>query len=170
MFRLLSAPHLAKWSATLTQCSCQQSRSFQYNRPKPALRKLLVANRGEIACRVLVTARRLGIPTVAVFSEADRHAKFVGLADEAFCIGPPPARESYLRSDVILDVARRTAADAIHPGACCSVFHACPCHHNIDKRSSSRLRSPCACSLCQHHLHAGPLAPTSLLHSCIAAR
>jgi 3-methylcrotonyl-CoA carboxylase alpha subunit len=65
---------------------------------------------------VLVTARRLGIPTVAVFSEADRQAKFVGLADEAFCIGPPPARESYLRGDVILNVAKKTGADAIHPG------------------------------------------------------
>lgn len=72
--------------------------------------------RGEIACRVLVTARRLGIPSVAVFSEADRAAKFVGLADEAFCIGPAAARESYLRGDVILDVAKKAGVDAIHPG------------------------------------------------------
>ncbi|WIA19437.1 hypothetical protein OEZ85_004054 [Tetradesmus obliquus] len=119
MFRLLSASHLAKWSLVLTQHSSQalsQGRSLHHGRPRPALRKLLVANRGEIACRVLTTARRLGIPTVAVFSEADRQAKFVALADEAFCIGPPPARESYLRGDVILGVAKKTGADAIHPG------------------------------------------------------
>jgi hypothetical protein len=72
--------------------------------------------RGEIACRVLTTARRLGIPTVAIFSEADRDAKFVRLADEAYCIGPPPARDSYLRGDVILQVAQEAGVDAIHPG------------------------------------------------------
>ena len=68
------------------------------------IRKLLVANRGEIACRVMTTARRLGIPTVTVFSEADRAALHARMADEAFCIGPAAARDSYLRMDRILDV------------------------------------------------------------------
>lgn len=71
---------------------------------RPAIEKLLVANRGEIAARVMTTAKRLGIPTVAVFSDADRHAKHVAAADEAYCIGPPAARESYLRIDRILEV------------------------------------------------------------------
>ena len=80
------------------------------------LHKLLIANRGEIAVRVIRTARRMGIATVAVFSEADRNALHARVADEAHFIGAAPARESYLRADVILDVARRCGADAIHPG------------------------------------------------------
>ncbi|WP_426954492.1 acetyl/propionyl/methylcrotonyl-CoA carboxylase subunit alpha [Muricoccus radiodurans] len=79
-------------------------------------RKILIANRGEIACRVIATARRLGIATVAVYSEADAAARHVERADEAYPIGPPPARESYLRADRILDAARRSGAQAIHPG------------------------------------------------------
>jgi 3-methylcrotonyl-CoA carboxylase alpha subunit len=79
-------------------------------------RKILIANRGEIACRVVRTAKRLGIATVAVYSEADAGALHTRLADEAWPIGPPPARESYLVIDRILDAVRRSGAEAIHPG------------------------------------------------------
>jgi urea carboxylase len=79
-------------------------------------KKVLIANRGEIACRVIRTLRRLGIASVAVYSEADRHAMHVELADEAVCIGPSPARESYLNAARILAVARETGAEAVHPG------------------------------------------------------
>ena len=79
-------------------------------------KKILIANRGEIACRVIKTARGMGIATVAVYSEADAEARHVRLADEAVLIGPAAARESYLVADRILDVAKRTGAEAIHPG------------------------------------------------------
>ena len=78
--------------------------------------KILIANRGEIACRVIRTARRMGIHTIAVFSDADRGALHVELADEAHPIGPAPSRESYLSSDRVLEAARRSGAQAIHPG------------------------------------------------------
>jgi 3-methylcrotonyl-CoA carboxylase alpha subunit len=79
-------------------------------------RKILIANRGEIACRVIATARRLGIATVAVYSEADAGARHTRLTDEAWPIGPAPARQSYLVAEKILNVARRSGAEAIHPG------------------------------------------------------
>lgn len=82
----------------------------------PQIKKILVANRGEIALRVMRTAREMGIATVAVYSEADREALHVRYADEAVCIGPPPSSESYLRGDKIIEVAQRLGADAIHPG------------------------------------------------------
>ncbi|CAN6334909.1 unnamed protein product, partial [Urochloa humidicola] len=80
------------------------------------IEKVLVANRGEIACRVMRTARRLGVATVAVYSDADAKALHVRAADEAVRIGPPPARESYLNARAIIDAAHRTGAQAIHPG------------------------------------------------------
>ena len=78
--------------------------------------KILIANRGEIACRVIATAKRMGIATVAVYSEADRNARHVALADEAVHIGPAASRESYLKADVVIAAAKSTGAQAIHPG------------------------------------------------------
>lgn len=78
--------------------------------------RILIANRGEIACRVITTARRLGVATVAVYSDADANARHVAMADEAVRIGSAPAAESYLRGDAIVEAAKRTQAQAIHPG------------------------------------------------------
>ena len=80
------------------------------------MKKILVANRGEIAIRVMRSAREMGIKTVAVFSEADRNAMHVRYADEAVCIGPPPSSQSYLQMETIIKAAKSTGADAIHPG------------------------------------------------------
>lgn len=80
------------------------------------IKKVLIANRGEIACRVIDTCRRLGIATVAVYSDADRHARHVALADEAFRLGPAEARLSYLDTERLLAVAKASGTDAIHPG------------------------------------------------------
>ena len=79
-------------------------------------KKILIANRGEIACRVMKTAKKMGIKTVAIFSEADKEARHVQMADEAVCIGPAPSRESYLVMDRIIQACKDTGAEAVHPG------------------------------------------------------
>ena len=79
-------------------------------------KKILIANRGEIACRVIATAKKMGIVTVAVYSDADKDARFVQLADEAVRLGPPPSRESYLLADKIIEACKQTGAEAVHPG------------------------------------------------------
>ncbi len=79
-------------------------------------KKILIANRGEIACRVIKTARKMGIKTVAVYSEADKDALFVEMADEAVCIGPAASKESYLVADKIIAACKQTGAEAVHPG------------------------------------------------------
>ena len=81
-----------------------------------SFKKILIANRGEIAVRVIRTCQKLGIKTVAVYSEADRFSKHIRLADEAFCLGPGPSADSYLRADKIIDICKKHEVDAIHPG------------------------------------------------------
>ncbi|KAK7127190.1 hypothetical protein R3I94_018392 [Phoxinus phoxinus] len=80
------------------------------------IEKVLIANRGEIACRVMRTARKMGVRSVAVYSDADREAMHVAMADEAYHIGPAASQQSYLCMDKILDVAKRSCAQAVHPG------------------------------------------------------
>jgi propionyl-CoA carboxylase alpha chain len=90
---------------------------MHHNQPTPhPIHRVLVANRGEIACRILRTCRAMGLGTVAVYSDADAHAPHLELADLAVRLGPPPARESYLDIPALLEAARATGADAIHPG------------------------------------------------------
>jgi propionyl-CoA carboxylase alpha chain len=79
-------------------------------------KKILIANRGEIACRVIKTAQKMGIQTVAIYSDADAQALHVQMADEAVHIGPPPANESYIVIDKVMEAIRKTGAEAVHPG------------------------------------------------------
>ncbi|KAK4879396.1 hypothetical protein RN001_007542 [Aquatica leii] len=90
--------------------------SHRYNSTNKRINKLLIANRGEIACRVIRTAKRLGVKTVAVYSSADKNAKHVYMADDAHYIGPPSSQESYLRGDKIIDIVKKTKCQAVHPG------------------------------------------------------
>src|SRR6185312_15919753 len=102
----------------------QEYRLYRNSRPihswgvrkRPMFKKILIANRGEIAVRIMATCREMGIATVAVYSEADRAARHVRDADEAYAIGQAPATQSYLRGDRIIEVAQQSGAEAIHPG------------------------------------------------------
>ena len=138
-------------------------------RQPPQFRRLLVANRGEIAVRVLRTAQEHGIETVAVYSEADRNSLHVRLADRAVCTGPPPPAESYLRIERILEVAEQLGCDAIHPGygflAENSRFAAACTDVGVTFIGPSDLRSPAinqhrgeAASLLSHAYFLGMLA------------
>lgn len=111
------------------------------------IEKVLVANRGEIACRVMRTARRLGVATVAVYSDADRGALHVRAADEAVRIGPPPARQSYLNAGAIIDAALRTGAQVRLPPTPLSTRR-CLAHYFPTSLSASRVACA-AVSLCQ---------------------
>ncbi|WVQ63299.1 acetyl-CoA carboxylase, biotin carboxylase subunit [Kwoniella botswanensis] len=113
LYRQLSSLHSTNLSSSSTHTSNLVNNTSIV---KPHFRKILIANRGEIACRIIRTARKLGVKTVAVFSEADKGCIHVQMADEAYCIGPAPSSESYLNIDKILAVAKATGAEAIHPG------------------------------------------------------
>lgn len=89
---------------------------YDVDRSEKMISKVLIANRGEIAARVIRTCKKMGIETVAVYSEADEHAPFVKMADESYLIGPSRVNESYLHVDKILSIATQSGADAIHPG------------------------------------------------------
>ena len=80
------------------------------------IKKILIANRGEIAVRIISSAKEMGIKTVAVYSDFDKYSLYTRLADEAYHIGPPPAKESYLLADKIIEIAKMSGADAIHAG------------------------------------------------------
>ena len=79
-------------------------------------KKILIANRGEIACRVIKSARKMGIASVAIYSDADKQALHVQMADEAIHIGPPPANQSYIVIDKVMEAVRQSGAEAVHPG------------------------------------------------------
>src|SRR3979411_1240011 len=97
----------------MPDCGLDPAANLQVN--KHMFKRILIANRGEIACRVIKTARRMGIQTVAVYSAADRDALHVDMADDAVLIGPAAAAESYLVIDKIVEACRKTGAEAVHP-------------------------------------------------------
>ncbi len=117
-------PTLSRKATLQLSCEGPKTRSIHFVRrfrllptgPLPMFKKILIANRGEIACRVIKTAKRMGIKTVAVYSDADRDALHVEMADEAVHIGPAVAAESYLVIDKIIDACLKTGAEAVHPG------------------------------------------------------
>ena len=118
MFRLLR-PSLTK----LSPCNSEITTRFFKNTSRKAATttsrpfdKILIANRGEIACRIIRTAKKLGVKTVAVYSDVDASGMHVREADEAYCIGKAPSRESYLNMEKIINVAKLSGAQAIHPG------------------------------------------------------
>ena len=96
--------------------ACQRAQSDGSASKKKPFDKILIANRGEIACRVAKTARKMGIKTVAVYSEADARAVHVKMCDEAVCVGPAASTESYLNIDNIIAAMKSTGAQAVHPG------------------------------------------------------
>ena len=85
--------------------------------------KLLIANRGEIACRIIKTAQAMGVRTIALYSDADKDARHVAMADESFHLGGSAPADSYLKADLIIDIAKRSGAEAIHPGYGLSLIH-----------------------------------------------
>src|SRR6201999_1429898 len=102
------APRRASRSSP-SACRRASNKSGMFN-------KILIANRGEIACRVIRTARRMGIATVAVYSDADARAPHVRIADESVRLGPPPGAESYPKAELIIDACKATGTEAVHPG------------------------------------------------------
>ena len=105
-------------TSTTASSGCEMTTSTNLSEPASTrvIRSVLIANRGEIALRILRACRELGVKTVAVHSEADADAKYVRLADESVCIGPPPSKESYLSIDKIIAACKQTGAEAVHPG------------------------------------------------------
>src|SRR5215472_7908061 len=106
--QISGAKQLATNGATLKRCGAK--------RQKIMFKKILIANRGEIALRVICACKELGVKTVAVYSDADRNSLHVRFADEAICIGPPRSSESYLNIPAVISAAEITNVDAIHPG------------------------------------------------------
>ena len=132
------------------------------------LKTILIANRGEIAVRIIRTARRLGVRTVAVVSEADRAAPFAGSADEAVEIGPGPATESYLRGDKIIAAAKATGAEAIHPGYGFLAENADFAEAVGRQASSSSARRPTPCAAWAARPRPRPSPPRPACLSCRA--